>query len=326
MGHQMQRLSAATALSLAVAFGGTTALAQDETLEQGTTITADNAELVAWYGAVRPLSYISSPEDQCAPMHMVTDAESPYQREKALRLQEVMGQTDLTAASLDGFAANGGGICFVDFSEYGNGGMKLNFAVHFPHYNIVLINDMPDIDEGCQVAAAIHETHHGAQKYAGVEAPVRDLTIDDQENLIVTIEADAHTMQIVGGEILAQAGYAGAQECNRNYFASSLPHFQNAVDALDAVVAEDEEALENGAAATAVYNSFATDWELVRRYSGGFRFMYDCDSYPDQCFRQRYTLDDLGIDLGNLSTIVYEEGYEVTPYAVFKPEVMANRP
>ncbi|MDD3019971.1 MAG: hypothetical protein PHX61_03200 [Alphaproteobacteria bacterium] len=292
----------AVAIGIACAFSTQTSTASP---------TDDVAEM---YNRISGLSYLKDPRTQCVSIRHPESSGTPDIQNKAKNIFAIMQKTPMSAELLHGFSEVNGALCFVE-PKSESGASNLNYAMNFTEYDTIIINDSPKADMGCVIAASVHEMQHTAQKYAGFASPMRELEVSSQENLVLTIEADAHTVQIIGSEMLSRAGYKDAKACNENKFAPDMPHMKDALDTLENTLKSDPNALANGNAATKVYNQLVHHNGLIERYGLAVRFYYDCFSYPAECFRGNKTLGQLGLNLSDLSKIHYDSGYTVTPFS-----------
>ena len=310
MQNKIKKTLGAAVLSMAPVFA-----------HAGDTETAQDIQ--QWYDDIRPLSFVRSPEEQCVPTGNLEASRNPEQQERAERILEVMNKTPLTNQIADNFIQNSGALCFVDLKaeQEGNIGDVIT-AMHFAHYNTIIINERDDIGEGCQILASIHEMHHATQAYRNITYPIMNLTFAEQQNLGVTLEADAFAVQIIGSEALANAGYTGAKECNSDLAIElEQEHITAGLEALENST-EHGHSSDDGHTITNVYNSIASSPKLFELYGGKAAMFYDCNRFSN-CMSQTYTLDDVGIDLNSLATIHYPEGYEVTPFSEFRDNAPA---
>lgn len=253
-------------LAAGMAFSGA-AQAEDAAADLGP------AQDQGWYDALRPLSFLKDPETQCVPAARLGQARNKDMGAKAAQVVDIMARAPIADAAAKAFAARDGAYCLIDFKkEYGEN--VTAFAMHFDSYRAILINDAPDVAQGCTVAATIHETHHAVQDIHGYGIK-RELSRDAQEDMILGIESDAHAMQIAGAYELTLAAepYEAAHECNKTVFAE-MPHMRRALEAFDAAVAADPAALRTVVAAGAAYGSLVTDFSLFSKiFMGHQRFL-----------------------------------------------------
>jgi len=318
-----KNLLCASVFSLCAVYGASNVHADDNS-SHSEPLSVNAEDIHAVYDRIRPTSFISSPEDQCVAARFLEESLNQNFAQKAEALFSIFELTKITRNLKDDFITSDGALCFVDFEEeYGNSTAALNFAMYSPQYVLIIINDNENVDEGCQVSAMAHEFQHNTQALHGLTFPVRDLTIHDQDDLVVTMEADAHAIQLTASAMLAEKGYGGAKACNDDLFAKEMPRFAEATAVLNDVLENDASALHDGRAASDVYQSFINNKRLFMTYGDNARMMYDCFSFPTHCYRQHHSLDDLNIDLSVLRNIHFPSNYDPVPFSQVKEAVLA---
>jgi hypothetical protein len=309
--HKYNKALGVTALAAGMVFG---AAAQ---AEQAT-------DWNSWHDNLDQSMFITDARNQCVSMADPSVA-NPATRAKVEHVLSILERTPFTARGVESMRAQEAAVCFVDFAKEISGDMTVA-ALRTATFNAIVVNDGPTVAEGCVVSAMIHESHHATQSVYGYE-PIRDLTKAAQEDMVMGIEADAHAVQITGSWLLARADqpYAAAEDCNKTTLSADIPHFARALHAFEAAIAADTGALESGAATGAAYRSSLTDYDLFQRYSWGISDMYNCE-YNPECFRERHTLEGVGVDMTVLAAIHYSGGaYETPLFTPFRADVLAQR-
>lgn len=258
-----------------------------------------------FYAHVNSVSFISDGEAQCVHASLTTMNENA---EHTARLQEIYNILSeggrITRAISETFRNSGSAFCFVDLkADYPN---ITAAAMHFPFHGMIIIDS--EESEGCQVSHAIHEMQHRIQFMNGLPAPYPDLVVEDQQELIVSTELDAHTMQIVGGVELAQNGYDGALNCLLEDEHDEVNFYMYEASALaSTLVAEQPSGMENGHIAAQIHDYLEGVETLVNRYKMSASFLYDM--FDPNSFTQIHSLGDVGLDLDDLGTIHYGRDY-----------------
>ncbi len=286
-------------------------------------IAQNDAQIVsdaaAVFERIRDVPDLTNPEGQCVTAAQLGQAPTSYIQEKVQRLTGILARDEVGADLVQALHDNDTAVCFAPMDDYTE-------AKHYPDSDVIVLNQMAR--EGCLISAFAHESHHAAQDVMGITAPIKDLEQwDNQEKLILAVERDAATIQTMVSWRLAQPEYTaepyeGALDCLNNRFAVASPYFAQAANALDNIQASHPEWIDNGQAARHVYEVFATNRTHWVHNSMPFRELYTCEGSQDTCYRGRYTLDDVGIDLDVLGTIHYDTDYRQIPY----DEALGARP
>lgn len=258
----------------------------------------------SWHEKVAGHDYIPTTQyalDNCVLLNETGLANSDVMT-KMGNIKSRMDLSFITKSMYQEFESTNGIVCFI------------NFAKDFPDItseaeydnkkNIVFVRDDENTDFGCQVAAFIHESYHSIQNGKGYRYPIKDLKAEEQMDLVFAIEADAHAAQIVYSKVLDAQGFSGAHICNDIWSQDKRTgeHIKDALDALSQEIENDISSLYNGDAIQAVYS--AVEKNATFRWVYGLRTMglYDY-MHNDNAYNQLYTLEDKGINLGELKYI-----------------------
>lgn len=297
---------------------GAALVAFSTALGQGTLAEAEMPQNADAVSRISDIAGVTNPAGQCIAMRDLGGYPRSYLEGQIGHIAEIVSRDEIGADLVQGLNDSNSVVCMAALGE--SYVAKHYSANENGRPSVVVLNNAAS--EGCLVSAFAHEAQHDAQDKVGLTAPVKDLEQwDNQERLILAVERDAATIQTLVSWRLAQPAYTddpyiGAMECMYTDFAEHMPYFAEATDMLGQVRSEQPEWIENGQAARQIYEVFATDGQHWMTNSVPMRSLYfQCQEDSSlECYDNLYTLDDLGIELGNLGSIHYEEDYRHMPY------------
>jgi len=242
---------------------------------------------------------LPDPKNTCVTLKFRTKTDNAA-RADVDAVVSMMNRNPATRRAIRLFESGGGSICVVNLGDWDKQAFYINTL------RAIVIDKSSS--EGCRVSQTAHEVQHGLQQIFGIIAPYPNLTSAAQEDLILSVEADASAVQVWQSWILASPRhtaepYEGARQCLEDMAGKdpdTVPlYLLRALNDLDSM--QSQPGSDQAAPLRVLRDRIRADRGFTGRYIWPIVFLYT--GLDDTSFREDLTLEDAGIDLSVIARI-----------------------